>query len=102
MKDFAKVIEHTLLKPEATSQDVIKLCKEALEYKFRAVCIPSSYVALAKEILEEKIPIVVVVGFPLGNNLTDVKVFETKKSKSLGASEKHMVMHIGALKEKKI
>ncbi len=94
-----KYIDHTLLKPTATKADIIKLCEEAIEYNFFSVCVNSSYVSLAKELLKEStIKVCCVVGFPLGAMSTKAKVEETKQALKNGADEIDMVIHIGLLK----
>lgn len=97
-----KYIEHTLLKQDAREADLIKLFNEAKEHKFFGVCVNPCYVALAKENLKNSdVKIVTVVGFPLGANTTDVKVFETKKAIEDGADEIDMVINVTWLKDKK-
>ena len=100
-KDLAGYIDHTLLKPDATRDELIKLCEEARRYSFATVCVNSSNVALAKRLLDGCItkPIA-VVGFPLGAGLTSAKVFETREAVRAGAAEIDMVINIGALKSK--
>lgn len=100
MKSLNRYFDHTVLKPEATEADVIKLCKEAREYGFFAVCVNSCYVPLASELLEgSDVKIASVIGFPLGACSMDVKAFETEWACSEGAQEIDMVVHVGALKE---
>jgi deoxyribose-phosphate aldolase len=97
--DIAKMIDHTLLKPEATPKDIEKLCEEAIQYQFASVCVNPCYVKLASEILKgRKVKVCTVIGFPLGANRTDTKVFETEKAIEDGAQEVDMVMNIGMLK----
>lgn len=98
---IAKYIDHTLLKPEATKSEVRKLCEEALENHFYAVCVNSWMITSCREILRStKIHVASVVGFPLGAVETSVKAFETTRALSLGAEEIDMVLNIGALKAK--
>ena len=98
--ELNKYIDHTLLKPVATTADIKRLCKEAIEHKFYSVCVNPCYVALAKKELEgTDVKIACVVGFPLGANRTDIKVLEAVKAVEDGASEIDMVINIGALKE---
>ena len=98
--DISKTIDHTLLKPDASSSDVEKLCKEAAEYKFKAVCVNPSHIELCREILKgTDVKIAAVIGFPLGAGTTGSKVFETKDAVEKGANEIDMVINIGALKE---
>ena len=98
--DISKTIDHTLLKPDARKDGVEKLCKEAAEYKFKAVCVNPSHIELCKKLLKDtEVKVATVVGFPLGANTTETKVFETKDSVLKGADEIDMVINIGALKE---
>lgn len=100
MKNLNRYFDHTVLKPEATEADVIKLCNEAKEYDFYAVCVNTCYVPLASELLEgSDVKIAAVIGFPLGACSMDVKAFETEWACSEGAQEIDMVVPIGALKE---
>lgn len=102
MKNLNRYFDHTVLKPEATEADVIKLCNEAKEYGFYAVCVNSCYVPLAKDLLEgTDVMIASVIGFPLGACSMEVKAFEIEWACSEGAKEIDMVIHIGALKEKR-
>ena len=97
---IAKYLEHTLLKPEATVTDIIKLCAEAKEYNLGGVCVNTCYAGLAYQLLEgTDVKVVTVVGFPLGADRSEVKALATK----LAVEEDHvdevdMVMNIGALK----
>ncbi len=98
-KDLASYIDHTLLKPDATKLQIRKLCEEALEHHFYAVCVNSGLVSTAREVLRtSKIQIASVVGFPLGANDSASKAFETNRAVNLGAAEIDMVINIGALK----
>lgn len=95
-------IDHTLLKATASEDDIIKLCKEATEYKFYAVCINSCYVLFAKEKLKNsEVKIATVVGFPLGASSQQAKVEEASIAIDHGADEIDMVMNIGFLKSRK-
>ncbi|CUU01682.1 deoxyribose-phosphate aldolase [Candidatus Kryptobacter tengchongensis] len=97
--NIARMIDHTLLKPEATPKDIEKLCFEAIQYQFASVCVNPCYVKLASEILKgRKVKVCTVIGFPLGANRTETKVFETEKAIEDGAQEVDMVMNIGMLK----
>ena len=97
-----KYIEHTLLKQDATEQDFINLFEEAKKYNFLGVCINPCYVKPAKEYLKNTdVKIVTVVGFPLGANKTDVKVYETRCAIEDGADEIDMVINVTWLKDKK-
>ncbi|RXJ50772.1 deoxyribose-phosphate aldolase [Gelidibacter gilvus] len=94
-------IDHTLLKPSTTERQIIDLCNEAKKYEFYAVCVNSSYVALAKQLLAKTaVKIVTVVGFPLGAMATEAKVFEAKNAINDGADEIDMVINIGFLRSK--
>lgn len=96
-----KLIDHTLLKPEATKTQIEKLCSEAKEYDFKSVCVNPYYVKRAKELLKESdVLVCTVIGFPLGQNTTAIKVAETKDAINNGADEIDMVINIGALKSK--
>jgi len=99
---MAGYIDHTLLKPEATEQQIIELCHEAVEYGFYSVCINPSYVKTAVHALNgSTVKVCCVVGFPLGATTTSVKAYETAEAIKNGATEIDMVLHIGALKEQK-
>lgn len=99
--NLAKYIDHTLLKPSAGKDDIIKLCAEAKKYGFASVCVNSSYVKLAKKELEQSdVKVCTVIGFPLGACSTKAKADETKAALADGCDEFDMVIHIGALKEK--
>ncbi|MCF6150554.1 MAG: deoxyribose-phosphate aldolase [Candidatus Kuenenia sp.] len=98
--DISLLIEHTLLRPEATTCDIKRLCCEAIQYKFHGVCVPPVYVEEANRNLKDTdCAVVTVVGFPFGTNLTVTKVEEARQVKLCGATEIDMVMRIGALKE---
>lgn len=98
-RNLAPYIDHTLLKPDARDEDIIKLCKEAIEYGFAAVCINSAFVPLAASILKgTPVKVATVVGFPLGSMSTEAKAFETRDAVAKGADEIDMVIAIGKLK----
>ena len=100
MDNLNKYIEHTLLKQDAQKSDLIKIFNEAKENKFLGVCINPCYVKLAKENLKDsEVKVVTVIGFPLGANTTEVKVFETKKAIQDGADEIDMVINVTKLKD---
>lgn len=100
MEKLAKYIDHTALSPQTTYADIVKLCKEAIEYGFYAVCVNSRFVPVAKkELVGSDVKIACVVGFPLGAMSTDSKIFETGDACREGASEIDMVLSVGALKE---
>jgi len=97
--DIAKIIDHTLLKPEATRDQIVQLCREAREYGFAAVCVNPCYVKLAAELLRgSPAKVCSVVGFPLGATLPEVKAYEARRAIEEGAAEIDMVINIGALK----
>lgn len=97
--DLASVIDHTLLKPEATETDIKKVCQEAIEYKFKSVCINTHYVTLVSRLLAGTgVDTCCVVGFPLGASSTRAKIDETYDALKNGANEIDMVINIGALK----
>jgi len=99
--DIAKMIDHTLLKPESTESDIIKICKEAKEYGFATVCIQPYWVSVAKrELANSEVGITTVIGFPLGATTTFTKVAETRDAIASGATEVDMVINIGALKSR--
>lgn len=92
-------IDHTILKPEATTAEIIKLCAEAVEYRFAAVCInPGHVVTAVRELKETPVKVCTVIGFPLGANTTLVKAYEAAEAVAAGATEVDMVINIGALK----
>ncbi len=96
---LAGLIDHTLLKPDATPDQVRRLCAEARDLGFHAVCVNPCYVRLAAELLEgSRVRVDTVVGFPLGASATEVKVFEAQWAIAGGAQEIDMVINIGALK----
>ncbi|MBP9681787.1 MAG: deoxyribose-phosphate aldolase [Bacteriovorax sp.] len=96
-----RFIDHTLLKPEATREQIKVLCQEALTYHFFSVCLNPCYVSYAAELLKgSPVSVCTVIGFPLGANATATKAFETKKAILDGAQEIDMVLNIGALKNK--
>lgn len=96
---LARIIDHTLLKPEATKKDIVNLCEEARKYGFASVCVNPTYVSFAAEKLDgTDIKVCTVVGFPLGANTSEVKAFEAKSAIKNGAREVDMVINIGALK----
>lgn len=97
--DLARYIDHTLLKPDATEEQVRTLCAEALEYSFRSVCINPTWVSLAAGLLRgSEVLTCTVVGFPLGANEPEIKAMEARRAIRRGAREIDMVINIGALK----
>ena len=98
-RDWASLIDHTLLKPEATDEDIKKLCEEAARYRFASVCVNPTWVRAASCNLQGTgVPVCTVIGFPLGATLSDVKAYEARRSILEGAREVDMVINIGALK----
>ena len=101
MMDIAKLIDHTMLKADATKDTILRYCEEAKDNGFASVCVNSSYVALvAKALQGSGVHTCTVVGFPLGAMSTKAKAFEAKQAVEDGACEVDMVLHIGALKDK--
>jgi deoxyribose-phosphate aldolase len=97
--DIARLIDHTLLKPDATCDEIRKICLEALKFGFASVCVNPWNVSLAAELLRgSDVRVCTVVGFPLGATLPQVKQFEAEETIKLGAQEIDMVINIGALK----
>lgn len=98
---FAKFIDHTLLKPDATRDDIIKLCQEAKTHGFASVCVNPHYVKLCAAMLRDSsVKVCSVVGFPLGASSTRVKTYETQVACEDGATEIDMVINVGELKSK--
>ena len=96
---IAALIDHTILKPEATRADVVKVCREAREYRFASVCVNPYWVPLvARELAGSGVKVCTVVGFPLGATTTDTKVAETTGALRNGAQEIDMVINVGALR----
>jgi deoxyribose-phosphate aldolase len=97
--DLAKTIDHTLLKPDATQEQIAQLCFEARKYGFASVCVNPTWVELCAKLLEgSPVKVCSVIGFPLGATAPEVKAFETQNAIEHGASEIDMVINIGALK----
>lgn len=97
--ELSKYIDHTLLKADATVDQIKTLCEEAAEYNFMSVCINPVHIPLAKELLADSdVKVCTVIGFPLGANATAVKAFEAKTAVEDGADEVDMVINIGAAK----
>ena len=98
--DISKYIDHTLLKPDASAEDIRRLCAEAREHGFMSVCVNPSRVALAKkELRGSGVRICCVIGFPLGASLSTVKAYEARSAVVDGADEVDMVINIGAVKD---
>jgi deoxyribose-phosphate aldolase len=100
--ELAQMIDHTNLRPDATEEDIKRLCHEALEYKFRCVCVNPTNVPLAVDNLKRSgVGVCAVVGFPLGAGTSKTKSFEAEEAVGWGASEVDMVMNMGLLKSGK-
>jgi len=98
-RDWASLIDHTLLKPEATDEDIRVLCEEAARYRFASVCVNPTWVRAAVCNLQGSgVPVCTVIGFPLGATLADVKAYEARRAIFDGAREVDMVINVGALK----
>ena len=99
--NYNLLIDHTLLKPDASKDAILKLCEEAKEYGFKSVCVNPGFVSLAKDALKgSEVLVCTVIGFPLGANTTEVKVFETKDALDKGADEIDMVINVSRLKDR--
>ena len=99
--DMAKLIDHTLLKPEATRDEVVKLCEEAKKHHFASVCVNTTWVPLCKAMLAgSDVMVCAVVGFPLGAMAPTAKAYEAREAVRQGAKEIDMVINIGALKSR--
>lgn len=103
MQNINQLIDHTILKPDATIDDIRRLCIEAKEYNFYSVCVNSAYVNVAYNfLLHSNVKVCSVVGFPLGATIKEAKAYESKFAIDSGADEIDMVMNIGLLKSNKI
>ena len=100
MMKLNKYIDHTLLKPDATTEQIKKICDEAKKYDFASVCVNSCHAELvARELKDSGVSTCCVVGFPLGAMLTEAKAYEARLAVERGANEIDMVINIGAAKE---
>jgi deoxyribose-phosphate aldolase len=99
-QDLAGYIDHTLLKPEATKEDIRKLCEDAKRYHFATVCVNTTWVPLCKSLLAGQGKVCAVVGFPLGAMAPSAKAFEAREAVRAGADEVDMVMNVGAMKSR--
>lgn len=100
-QNYAKMIDHTLLKADATKEQIEKICAEAKKFGFASVCVNPTWVNYCSELLQgTDVLVCTVIGFPLGANTTAVKAFETNDAIANGAKEVDMVINIGALKDK--
>jgi len=98
---LASLIDHTLLKPDATREEVEQLCREAAQFCFASLCVNPNWVSLCRELLRGSgVKVCTVIGFPLGAHLPDIKAYETKRAIEQGAEEVDMVINIGALKSR--
>jgi deoxyribose-phosphate aldolase len=99
--DLAKLIDHTLLKPEATREEIVKLCEEAKQHRFASVCVNTTWVPLCKALLAGTgVMVCAVVGFPLGAMTPTAKAYEAREAMRQGAREIDMVINIGALRSR--
>lgn len=99
--NIAKLIDHTALRPDTTGIQIEKLCREALQYHFYAVCINASFIPLARAFLAgSEVKICTVIGFPLGATLSRVKAYEAEEAAREGADEIDMVINIAAVKDR--
>lgn len=97
----SKLFDHTILKEDATKEDVLRICKEAVEYNFMSVCVNGYYTAVVKDALSgSDVKVCTVIGFPLGQMSTKSKAEETRQAIDDGADEVDMVINVGALKDK--
>ena len=101
IKDILSKVDHTLLNPKATWEEIKNICDDGMKYCTASVCIPPSFVKRAKEYVGENLKICTVIGFPNGYNTTDVKIFETENALKNGADEIDMVINWGDLMDKK-
>lgn len=101
MKEILNMVDHTLLKPESTWEQIKEICDDGIKYGTASVCIPPSFVKQAKEYVGEELQICTVIGFPNGYNTTAVKCFETEDAVKNGADEIDMVINIGWVKDEK-
>lgn len=101
VSDLARMIDHTLLKPDATRDQIVTLCTEARANSFATVCVNPTWVALCADLLRgSPVKVCTVVGFPLGATMPEVKAYETERAIALGAAEIDMVQNVGALKSR--
>ncbi len=99
MKKINDYIEHTVLKPTTVDADIVRIAREAMEYKFKGICVPPFWVKKAKrELQDSEVLLVTVIGFPLGYNMTETKLAEIEKAIADGADELDVVMNISAFK----
>ena len=101
LKNIISIVDHTLLKQDASWNEIKKICDEGMEYNTASVCIPASFVKQAAEYMQGKCKVCTVIGFPNGYSTTATKVFETADAVKNGADEINMVINIGWVKDKK-
>ncbi len=101
IKDILSKVDHTLLNPAATWEEIKAICDDGMKYETASVCIPASYVKEAKEYAGDRLKICTVIGFPNGYSTTETKCFETADAVKNGADEIDMVINIGWLKDKR-
>ena len=101
LKNIISIVDHTLLKQDASWNEIKKICDEGMEYNTASVCIPASFVKQAAEYMQGKCKVCTVIGFPNGYSTTATKVFETADAVKNGADEIDMVINIGWVKDKK-
>ena len=94
-------VDHTLLRPEATWEEIRQICEDGAAFGCASVCIPPSFVKRAADCLGDKLPVCTVIGFPNGYSTTEVKMFKAEQALTDGADEIDMVINIGAVKEGK-
>ena len=98
--DYAKYVDHTVLKPETVRETVARFCDEARRFRFAAVCVNPCWIAFARERLQGSgVKVATVIGFPLGASTPATKAFEARDAVAAGADELDMVINIGALKD---
>ncbi len=100
-KEILSICDHTLLAPEATTEQIIEILDDAMNYGCASACIPASYVKMASNYVHGKLPICTVIGFPNGYSTTKTKVYETKDAIENGANEIDMVINVGMLKDQR-
>ena len=100
IEEILSYVDHTLLSPAASWEEIRQICDDGMKYKVASVCIPADYVARAAEYLAGRLPVCTVIGFPCGYSTTAVKCAETADAVKNGASEIDMVINIGRLKDK--
>lgn len=100
IKDILSKVDHTLLNPKATWEEIKNICDDGMKYSTASVCIPPSFVKRAKEYVGNRLKICIVIGFPNGYNTAEVKIFETENAIENGADEIDMVINLGDLMDK--